>query len=175
MSSGIEEEVDKAVWSCKWGGDTLMDLSTGDDIHETREWILRNSPVPVGTVPMYQAFEKVGGKPEDLNWEVFRDTLIEQCEQGVDYFTIHCGIRLKNVPLAIGRLTGMVSRGGSIISKWCQTHNEESFLYTHLTIFAKSAIAMTWLSPWVTASVPVRPTMPMMPPSLPSSTPWVSW
>ena len=108
-----------------------MDLSTGDDIHETREWILRNSPVPVGTVPMYQAFEKVGGKPEDLNWEVFRDTLIEQCEQGVDYFTIHCGIRLKNVPLAIGRLTGMVSRGGSIISKWCQTHNEESFLYTH--------------------------------------------
>lgn len=131
MSSGIEEEVDKAVWSCKWGGDTLMDLSTGDDIHETREWILRNSPVPVGTVPMYQAFEKVGGKPEDLNWEVFRDTLIEQCEQGVDYFTIHCGIRLKNVPLAIDRLTGMVSRGGSIISKWCQTHNEESFLYTH--------------------------------------------
>lgn len=130
-NSSIEEEVEKAVWSCKWGGDTLMDLSTGDNIHETREWILRNSPVPVGTVPMYQAFEKVNSRAADLSWEVFRDTLIEQCEQGVDYFTIHCGIRLKNVPLALGRLTGMVSRGGSIISKWCQVHNEESFLYTH--------------------------------------------
>lgn len=130
-TSGIEEEVEKAVWSCKWGGDTLMDLSTGDHIHETREIILRNSPVPVGTVPMYQAFEKAGGKAENLSWPIFRDTLIEQCEQGVDYFTIHCGIRLKNVPLALNRLTGMVSRGGSIISKWCQVHNEESFLYTH--------------------------------------------
>ena len=130
-SSGIEEEVEKCVWSCKWGGDTLMDLSTGENIHETREWILRNCPVPVGTVPMYQAFEKVGGKAEDLSWDVFRDTLIEQCEQGVDYFTIHCGIRLKNVPLAQGRLTGMVSRGGSIISKWCMVHQEESFLYSH--------------------------------------------
>lgn len=131
MSSGIDEEVEKAVWSCKWGGDTLMDLSTGKNIHETREWILRNCPVPVGTVPMYQAFEKVNGKAEDLTWEIFRDTLIEQCEQGVDYFTIHCGIRLKNVPLSQGRLTGMVSRGGSIISKWCQVHQQESFLYTH--------------------------------------------
>lgn len=131
MSSGISEEVEKAVWSCKWGGDTLMDLSTGDNIHETREWILRNCPVPVGTVPMYQAFEKVNGKAEDLSWEVFRDTLIEQCEQGVDYFTIHCGIRLKNIRLAGPRLTGIVSRGGSIISKWCQIHNEESFLYSH--------------------------------------------
>ena len=130
-TSGIEEEVEKAVWSCKWGGDTLMDLSTGDNIHETREWILRNCPVPVGTVPMYQAFEKVDGKAEDLTWEIFRETLLEQCEQGVDYFTIHCGIRLKNVPLSQGRLTGMVSRGGSIISKWCMVHQQESFLYSH--------------------------------------------
>ena len=130
-NSSIEEEVEKAVWSCKWGGDTLMDLSTGDNIHETREWILRNCPVPVGTVPMYQAFEKANGKAEDLSWEVFRDTLIEQCEQGVDYFTIHCGIRLQNIHLADNRLTGMVSRGGSIISKWCQINNKESFLYEH--------------------------------------------
>ena len=130
-SSGIDEEVEKAVWSCKWGGDTLMDLSTGDHIHETREWILRNCPVPVGTVPMYQAMEKVDGKAEKLTWEIFRDTLIEQCEQGVDYFTIHCGIRLKNVHYANERLTGMVSRGGSIISKWCMTHQKESFLYEH--------------------------------------------
>ena len=122
-TSGIEEEVEKAVWSCKWGGDTIMDLSTGDNIHETREWIVRNSPVPVGTVPMYQAMEKVHGKAEDLSWEIYRDTLIEQCEQGVDYFTIHCGIRLKNVHLAQKRLTGMVSRGGSIISEWCLKHN----------------------------------------------------
>ena len=130
-TSGIEEEVEKAVWSCKWGGDTIMDLSTGDNIHETREWIVRNSPVPVGTVPMYQAMEKVRGKAEDLSWEIYRDTLIEQCEQGVDYFTIHCGIRLKNVHLAQKRLTGMVSRGGSIISEWCLKHNRESFLYEH--------------------------------------------
>lgn len=130
-SSSIEEEVEKAIWSCKWGGDTLMDLSTGPNIHETREWILRNSPVPVGTVPIYQAMEKVNGKAEDLSWEIFRDVLIEQCEQGVDYFTIHCGIRLKNIMLAANRLTGIVSRGGSIISRWCQIHQEESFLYEH--------------------------------------------
>ena len=130
-TSTIEEEVEKAVWSCKWGGDTLMDLSTGDNIHETREWIIRNCPVPVGTVPMYQAMEKVKGKAEDLTWELFRDTLVEQCEQGVDYFTIHCGIRLKNVPLANDRLCGMVSRGGSIISQWCMAHRRESFLYEH--------------------------------------------
>ena len=130
-SSNIEKEVEKAVWSCKWGGDTLMDLSTGDHIHETREWIIRNCPVPVGTVPIYQAMEKVHGKAEDLTWELFRDTLIEQCEQGVDYFTIHCGIRLKNIHYAVERLTGMVSRGGSIISKWCQMHQKESFLYEH--------------------------------------------
>ena len=130
-TSTIEEEVEKAIWSCKWGGDTLMDLSTGENIHETREWIIRNCPVPVGTVPMYQAMEKVKGKAEDLTWELFRDTLIEQCEQGVDYFTIHCGIRLKNIHYANERLCGMVSRGGSIISQWCKVHQKESFLYEH--------------------------------------------
>ena len=130
-TSSIEEEVDKAVWSCKWGGDTLMDLSTGNNIHETREWILRNCPVPVGTVPIYQALEKVNGHVEDLTWEIYRDTLIEQCEQGVDYFTIHAGIRLKNVHLADSRLCGIVSRGGSIMSKWCLLHDRESFLYEH--------------------------------------------
>ena len=130
-TSGIDEEVEKAVWSCKWGGDTLMDLSTGDNIHETREWIIRNCPVPVGTVPIYQALEKVNGKVEDLSWEIYRDTLIEQCEQGVDYFTIHAGIRYCNVRLANERLTGIVSRGGSIMSKWCLMHNCESFLYEH--------------------------------------------
>lgn len=130
-SSTIEEEVEKAVWSCKWGGDTLMDLSTGENIHETQEWIIRNCPVPVGTVPMYQAMEKVHGKAENLTWELFKDTLIEQCEQGVDYFTIHCGIRLKNIHYANDRLCGMVSRGGSIISQWCKIHQKESFLYEH--------------------------------------------
>ena len=130
-SSTIEEEVEKAVSSCKWGGDTLMDLSTGENIHETREWIIRNCPVPVGTVPMYQAMEKVHGKAENLTWELFKDTLIEQCEQGVDYFTIHCGIRLKNIHYANDRLCGMVSRGGSIISQWCKIHQKESFLYEH--------------------------------------------
>ena len=146
-TSGIDEEVEKAVWSCKWGGDTLMDLSTGDNIHETREWIIRNCPVPVGTVPMYQAMEKVNGKAEDLTWELFRDTLIEQCEQGVDYFTIHCGIRLKNIHLADDRVTGMVSRGGSIISMWCQKHQKESFLYEHFDdicdICAKYDVALS--------------------------------
>lgn len=130
-SSNIEEEVEKAIWSCRWGGDTLMDLSTGANIHETREWIIRNCPVPVGTVPIYQALEKVNGKVEELTWEVYKDTLIEQCQQGVDYFTIHAGIRLKNVLLANKRLTGIVSRGGSIMSKWCLTHQSESFLYEH--------------------------------------------
>ena len=131
LSSGIKEEVDKAMWSCYWGGDTLMDLSTGDNIHETREWIVRNCPVPVGTVPIYQALEKVNGKVEDLTWEIYRDTLIEQCEQGVDYFTIHAGIRRHNVHLADKRLCGIVSRGGSIMSKWCLVHDQESFLYEH--------------------------------------------
>lgn len=130
-TSTIEEEVDKCIWSCKWGGDTLMDLSTGANIHETREWIIRNCPVPVGTVPLYQALEKVNGNAESLTWELYKDTLIEQCEQGVDYFTIHCGIRLKNIHLANNRLCGIVSRGGSIISQWCSHHKEENFLYTH--------------------------------------------
>ena len=131
LSSGIEEEVAKAVWSCYWGGDTLMDLSTGDNIHETREWIIRNCPVPVGTVPIYQALEKVNGKVADLTWEIYRDTLIEQCEQGVDYFTIHAGVRREHAELIKERLTGCVSRGGSIMTEWCVIHNEENFLYTH--------------------------------------------
>jgi phosphomethylpyrimidine synthase len=131
MSSGIEEEVEKAVWSCKWGGDTLMDLSTGANIHETREWIIRNCPVPVGTVPIYQALEKVNGKVEDLSWDIYRDTLIEQCEQGVDYFTIHAGVLQAHAPLLGKRLTGIVSRGGSILTKWCKVHKCENFLYTH--------------------------------------------
>lgn len=130
-TSDIGKEVEKAMWSCKWGGDTLMDLSTGADIYQTREAILRNCPVPMGTVPIYQALEKVGGKAEALTWEIFRNTLIEQCEQGVDYFTIHAGIRLKNVRLADRRLCGIVSQGGSIMSKWCTVHNRESFLYEH--------------------------------------------
>ena len=131
VTSSIEEEVDKLVWSIRWGADTVMDLSTGDNIHETREWILRNSPVPIGTVPIYQALEKVHGKAEDLTWEIFRDTLIEQAEQGVDYFTIHAGVRLAYVPLTANRLTGIVSRGGSIMAKWCLSHHRESFLYEH--------------------------------------------
>ncbi|NMM07933.1 phosphomethylpyrimidine synthase ThiC [Polaromonas sp.] len=131
VTSSIEEEVDKLVWSIRWGADTVMDLSTGENIHETREWILRNSPVPIGTVPIYQALEKVNGKAEDLTWEIFRDTLIEQAEQGVDYFTIHAGVRLAYVPLTANRLTGIVSRGGSIMAKWCLSHHKESFLYEH--------------------------------------------
>ncbi|GAC1372794.1 MAG: phosphomethylpyrimidine synthase ThiC [Hymenobacter sp.] len=131
VTSSIEEEVDKAVWSCRWGGDTLMDLSTGKNIHETREWIIRNCPVPVGTVPIYQALEKVNGKAEDLTWELFRDTLIEQAEQGVDYFTIHAGVLLRYVPMTAKRVTGIVSRGGSIMAKWCLALHKESFLYTH--------------------------------------------
>jgi len=130
VSSSIEEEVEKAVWACRWGADTIMDLSTGKNIHETREWILRNSPVPVGTVPIYQALEKVGGKAEELTWEIYRDTLIEQAEQGVDYFTIHAGVLLRYIPLTAGRMTGIVSRGGSIMAKWCLAHHRESFLYT---------------------------------------------
>lgn len=131
VSSSIEEEVEKLVWSARWGADTVMDLSTGRNIHETREWILRNSPVPIGTVPIYQALEKVNGVAEDLNWEVFRDTLLEQAEQGVDYFTIHAGVLLRYVPMTAKRLTGIVSRGGSIMAKWCLSHHKESFLYEH--------------------------------------------
>ncbi len=131
VASSIEEEVEKMAWSIRWGADTVMDLSTGKNIHETREWILRNSPVPIGTVPIYQALEKVNGKAEDLTWEIFRDTLIEQAEQGVDYFTIHAGVLLRYVPLTAKRVTGIVSRGGSIMAKWCLAHHQENFLYTH--------------------------------------------
>ncbi len=131
VSSSIAEEVEKMTWSTRWGADTVMDLSTGNNIHETREWIIRNSPVPIGTVPIYQALEKVGGVAEDLSWEIFRDTLIEQAEQGVDYFTIHAGVRLAYVPMTAKRVTGIVSRGGSIMAKWCLAHHKENFLYTH--------------------------------------------
>lgn len=131
VSSSIDEEVEKMAWSARWGGDTLMDLSTGKNIHETREWVLRNSPMPIGTVPIYQALEKVNGKSEDLTWELFRDTLIEQAEQGVDYFTIHAGVLLRYVPMTANRVTGIVSRGGSIMAKWCLSHHQENFLYTH--------------------------------------------
>jgi len=131
VTSSIREEVDKLTWSTKWGADTVMDLSTGADIHTTREWIVRNSPVPIGTVPIYQALEKVDGKPEDLTWEIYRDTIIEQCEQGVDYFTVHAGVLLRYVPLTAKRITGIVSRGGSILAAWCLAHHEENFLYTN--------------------------------------------
>src|SRR5436189_499724 len=131
VASSIEEEVEKMTWAIRWGADTVMDLSTGKNIHETREWILRNSPVPIGTVPIYQALEKVNGKAEDLSWDLFRDTLIEQAEQGVDYFTIHAGVLLRFVPLTANRMTGIVSRGGSIMAKWCLSHHQENFLYTH--------------------------------------------
>ncbi|MBV9440051.1 MAG: phosphomethylpyrimidine synthase ThiC, partial [Candidatus Eremiobacteraeota bacterium] len=131
VTSGAAEEVEKLVWAIRWGADTVMDLSTGKNIHETREWIVRNSPVPIGTVPIYQALEKVGGKAEELTWEIYRDTLIEQAEQGVDYFTVHAGVLLRYVPLTADRVTGIVSRGGSILAKWCLAHHQENFLYTH--------------------------------------------
>ena len=131
VTSSIQEEVEKMIWAIRWGADTVMDLSTGANIHETREWILRNSPVPIGTVPIYQALEKVGGKPAELNWEVYRDTLLEQAQQGVDYFTIHAGVLLRYVPLTQRRMTGIVSRGGSIMASWCLAHHQENFLYTH--------------------------------------------
>jgi len=131
VTSSIAEEVDKMVWAIRWGADTVMDLSTGKNIHETREWIVRNSPVPIGTVPIYQALEKVQGRIEDLSWDIYRDTLIEQAEQGVDYFTIHAGVRKDFVPLTQNRVTGIVSRGGSILARWCERHQQENFLYTH--------------------------------------------
>ncbi|WP_370893754.1 phosphomethylpyrimidine synthase ThiC [Janibacter sp. GXQ6167] len=147
VTSSIEEEVDKLTWATTWGADTVMDLSTGDDIHTTRQWIIRNSPVPIGTVPIYQALEKVDGKAEDLTWEIFRDTVIEQCEQGVDYMTIHAGVLLRYVPLTANRVTGIVSRGGSIMAGWCLAHHEESFLYTHFDelceIFAQYDVAFS--------------------------------
>jgi phosphomethylpyrimidine synthase len=131
VASSIEEEVEKMRWATKWGADTVMDLSTGKNIHATREWMLRNSPVPIGTVPIYQALEKVGGQAEDLTWEIYRDTLIEQAEQGVDYFTVHAGVLLRFIPLTASRMAGIVSRGGSILAKWCLAHHQENFLYTH--------------------------------------------
>src|SRR5687768_9806511 len=131
VSSSIDEEVEKLRWATLWGADTVMDLSTGREIHQTREWILRNSAVPIGTVPIYQALEKVGGRPEDLTWEVYRDTLIEQAEQGVDYFTVHAGVLLRYIPMTARRLTGIVSRGGSILARWCLAHHQENFTYTH--------------------------------------------
>ncbi|HEX2892484.1 MAG TPA: phosphomethylpyrimidine synthase ThiC, partial [Marmoricola sp.] len=147
VTSSIAEEVDKLTWAVTWGADTVMDLSTGDDIHTTREWILRNSPVPIGTVPIYQALEKVDGQADRLTWEVFRDTVIEQCEQGVDYMTIHAGVLLRYVPLTADRITGIVSRGGSIMAGWCLAHHEENFLYTHFDelceIFARYDVAFS--------------------------------
>jgi len=131
VTSSIEEEVDKLRWATLWGADTVMDLSTGKNIHATREWIIRNSPVPIGTVPLYQALEKVEGVPEELTWEIYRDTIIEQCEQGVDYFTVHAAVLLRYIPLTMNRVTGIVSRGGSIMAKWCLSHHKENFLYTH--------------------------------------------
>jgi phosphomethylpyrimidine synthase len=131
VTSSIEEEVEKLRWATLWGADTVMDLSTGRNIHETREWILRNAPVPIGTVPIYQALEKVDGIPEELTWDIYRDTIIEQCEQGVDYFTVHAGVLLRFIPLTAERMTGIVSRGGAIIAKWCMAHHKESFLYTN--------------------------------------------
>jgi phosphomethylpyrimidine synthase len=141
VSSSIEEEVEKMIWSARWGADTVMDLSTGEHIHETREWIIRNSPLPIGTVPIYQALEKVEGRPEELTWEMFRDTLIEQAEQGVDYFTIHAGVRLAYIPMTAERVTGIVSRGGSILAKWCLAHHRENFLYDHFREICEIAAA----------------------------------
>jgi phosphomethylpyrimidine synthase len=141
VSSSIEEEVEKMIWSARWGADTVMDLSTGEHIHETREWIIRNSPLPIGTVPIYQALEKVEGRPEELTWEIFRDTLIEQAEQGVDYFTIHAGVRLAYIPMTAERVTGIVSRGGSILAKWCLAHHRENFLYSHFREICEIAAA----------------------------------
>ena len=142
VTSGVAEEVEKMVWSIRWGADTVMDLSTGRHIHTIREWIIRNSPVPIGTVPIYQALEKVGGVAEDLTWEIYRDTLVEQCEQGVDYFTVHAGVRLAHIPLTAERVTGIVSRGGSILAKWCLAHHKENFLYTHFEDICELLVAI---------------------------------
>src|SRR2546429_168240 len=147
VTSSIAEEVDKLTWSTRWGADTVMDLSTGPDIHTTREWIIRNSPVPIGTVPIYQALEKVDGSPADLTWEMYRDTVIEQAEQGVDYMTVHAGVLLRFVPLTAARVTGIVSRGGAILAAWCLAHHQENFLYTHFEelceIFAAYDVAFS--------------------------------
>ena len=171
VTSSIDEEVDKMSWGIRWGSDTIMDLSTGKNIHETREWIIRNSPVPIGTVPIYQALEKVNGKAEELTWEMFRDTLIEQAEQGVDYFTIHAGVLLRHVPLTAKRLTGIVSRGGSIMAKWCLAHHQENFLYTH---FEDICEIMMCRFPWVMVYDPDPLQTPMTLRSLENWKPWVN-
>jgi phosphomethylpyrimidine synthase len=152
VSSSIADEVDKLRWATRWGADTVMDLSTGADIHTTREWVIRNSPVPIGTVPIYQALEKVDGQPAELTWEMYRDTIVEQCEQGVDYFTVHAGVRLAYVPMTAKRMTGIVSRGGSIMAAWCLAHHQENFLYTHFEelceILAAYDVAFSSWPPW---------------------------
>ena len=172
VASSIEEEVEKMIWATRWGSDTVMDLSTGDNIHETREWILRNSPVPIGTVPIYQALEKVDGKAEELTWEIYRDTLIEQAEQGVSYFTIHAGVLLRYVPLTAKRITGIVSRGGSILAKWCLAHHKENFLYTHFEEICEIMKAYDVSSRWVT--VCGRDALPM-PTTKRNSANWKPW
>ena len=165
VSSSVAEEVEKMVWATRWGADTVMDLSTGNNIHTTREWIIRNSPVPIGTVPIYQALEKVNGKAEDLTWEFFRDTLIEQAEQGVDYFTIHAGVLLAYIPLTAKRVTGIVSRGGSIMAKWCLAHHQENFLYTHFEeiceIMKAYDVAIRWATAFARARSPMPTTRPV--------------
>ena len=170
VTSSVGEEVDKMVWAIRWGADTVMDLSTGDNIHDTREWIIRNSPVPIGTVPIYQALEKVGGKPEELSWPIFRDTLIEQAEQGVDYFTIHAGLRLAHIPLTAQRLTGIVSRGGSIMAKWCLSIIGKISSIRILPKYAPSCVAMMSVFHWAMACVPAALLMPMTRRNLPNST-----
>ncbi|GAB3859014.1 hypothetical protein GCM10027610_097800 [Dactylosporangium cerinum] len=173
VSSGIEEEVAKLTWATKWGADTVMDLSTGKHIHATREAIVRNSPVPIGTVPLYQALEKVGGDPLKLTWEAYRDTIIEQAEQGVDYMTVHAGVLLRYVPLTVGRVTGIVSRGGSIMAAWCLARHEENFLYTHFSelceIFARYDIAFSSATGFARAPSPTRTTRPSWRSCVPSA------
>jgi phosphomethylpyrimidine synthase len=174
VTSSIEEEVEKLVWSTRWGADTVMDLSTGRYIHETREWILRNSPVPIGTVPIYQALEKVNGIAENLTWEAFRDTLLEQAEQGVDYFTIHAGVLLRYVPMTAKRLTGIVSRGGSIMAKWCLSHHRKTSSTNTSAKSAKSAPPMMSRCRWAMACVPARFRMPTTKRNSPSCTRWAN-
>ena len=174
VTSGAAEEVEKLVWSIRWGADTVMDLSTGRHIHTIREWIIRNSPVPIGTVPIYQALEKVGGVAEDLTWEIYRDTLIEQAEQGVDYFTIHAGVRLAHIPLTAERVTGIVSRGGSILAKWCLAHHKENFLYTHFEEICELLKAYDVSFSLGDGLRPGSTPMPTTPRSSPSSTRWAN-
>ena len=172
VTSGMAEEVDKLVWAIRWGADNVMDLSTGRHIHTIREWIIRNSPVPIGTVPIYQALEKVGGVAEDLTWDIYRDTLVEQCEQGVDYFTVHAGVRLAHVPLTAERVTGIVSRGGSILAKWCLAHHRKISSTPILKTSANCSNSMTSRSAWAMACAPARPPTPTTRRSSPN---WIRW